>query len=81
MWQWRGNDFSTGGQAWCVTQPFQLGVCKPPSAARGRAPEANAFGNNLLKINLKSGLWIAVYTPNSDPISDVRWLVGPTVLR
>ena len=41
-----------------------------------RAPEANAFGKNLLRINLKSGIFsVAVYTPNSDPISDVHWLV------
>ena len=34
------------------------------------------FGKNLLRINLKSGLFsVAVYTPNSDPISDVHWLV------
>ena len=34
------------------------------------------FGNNILRINLKSGLFsVAVYTPNSDPISDVHWLV------
>ena len=29
-----------------------------------------------MQINLKSGLFsVAVYTPNSDPISDVHWLV------
>ena len=34
------------------------------------------FGKHLLRINLKSGLFsVAVYTPNSDPISDVHWLV------
>ena len=34
------------------------------------------FGKNRLQINLKSGLYsVAVYTPNSDPISDVHWLV------
>ena len=34
------------------------------------------FGKNLLRINLKSGLFsVAVYTSNSDPISDVHWLV------
>ena len=33
-------------------------------------------GKNLLRINLKSGLFsVAVYTPNSEPISDVHWLV------
>ena len=26
------------------------------------------FGNNLLKVGWKSGLWVADYTPNSDPI-------------
>ena len=42
-----------------------------------RAPEANAFWQkSFLRINLKSGLFsVAVYTPNSDPISDVHWLV------
>ena len=34
------------------------------------------FGKNLWQINLKSGLFsVAVYTPISDPISDVHWLV------
>ena len=34
------------------------------------------FGKTLLRINLKSGLFsVAVYTPNSDPISDVHWLI------
>ena len=34
------------------------------------------FVKNLLRINLESGLFsVAVYTPNSDPISDVHWLV------
>ena len=64
---------------WCVTQPFPAGVwgcCKPPNGVRGRAPEANGFWQNPLQINLKSGLFsVAVYTPNSDPISDVHWLV------
>ena len=60
----------TYGTDWCVTQPF-------PAGGPGRAPEANAFWQkNLLRINLKSGLFsVAVYTPNSDPISDVHWLV------
>ena len=30
------------------------------------------FAKNLLKLDLKSGLWVAVYTTNSDPISDVQ---------
>ena len=66
-----------GGTDWCVTQPFPSGGhCKPLSGVRGRAPEANGFWQNLLQINLKSGLFsVAVYTPNSDPISDVNWLV------
>ena len=52
------------------------GCCKPPSGFRGRAPEANGFWQNLLQINFQSGLFsVAVYTPNSDPISDVHWLV------
>ena len=74
-----GTIFQQGGQAWCVTQPFPAGGsgrCESLSGTRGRAPEANAFWQQyLLKINIKSGLWVAVYTPNSYPISDVHWLV------
>ena len=34
------------------------------------------FGKNLLQMNLKSGLFsVAVYSPISDPISAVHWLV------
>ena len=34
------------------------------------------FGKNPWQINLKSGLFsVAVYTPISDPISDVHWLI------
>ena len=70
----------TYGTDWCVTQPFPAGVwgrCKPPSGVRGRAPEANAFWQkSFTNFNLKSGLFlVAVYTHNSDPISDVHWLV------
>ena len=46
-------------------------------AGSGAEPQRQThFGKNLLRINLKSGLFsVAVYTPNSDPISDVHWLV------
>ena len=67
-----------GGTSWCVTQPFPAGglggAVSPPAGSGGRAPEANRFWQNLSEINLKSGLFsVAVYTPNSDPISDVRF--------
>ena len=67
---------------------FKLGCgghCKPPPPMQwgpGQSPGGkHILGNNRLEINWKSGLWVAVYTPNSDPISDVHWLVGPTALR
>ena len=46
------------------------------SPQRGPGRRQTHFGKNLLQINLKSGLFsVAVYTPNSNPISDVHWLV------
>ena len=54
------------------------GRCKPQRVPRfrGRARRQTHFGTNLLKNNLKSALFsVAVYTPNSYPISDVHWLV------
>ncbi len=81
--QWRGNDFSTGWSSVVCDPTFSgggLGRCKPPAGPGAEARRQTHVGNNLLKINLKSGLWIAVYTPSFDPISDVHWLVGPTVL-
>ena len=53
-----------------TTEPFPAGgggCCKPARQMH--------FGNNLLKTDLNSGLWVAVYTANSDPISDVHYLV------
>ena len=65
-----------------VTQPFPAGVwgalavTPSPAGSRAEPRRQTHFGKNLLKINLKSGLFsVAVYTPNSDPISDVHWLV------
>ena len=63
-----------------MTQTFPaggLGSAVSPSAGSGAEPRRQThFGKNLLQINLKSGLFcVAVYTPNSDPISDVHWLV------
>ena len=54
-------------------------MCNPTFSSWGSGAEPRRqthFGKNLLRINLKSGLFsVAVYTPNSDPISDVHWLV------
>ena len=41
-----------------------------PRGVRGRAPEVKHFGNNILKSGCQSGILVAVYTQNSDPISD-----------
>ena len=71
---------SGGGTDWCVTHPFPaggLGVVSPPPAGSGAEPRRQThFGENLWQINLKSGIFsVAVYTPISDPISVVQWLV------
>ena len=43
-----------------------LGGAVSPSTGSGAEPRKQThFGNNLFKFGLKSGLWIAVYTPNS----------------
>ena len=53
----------------CVTQPNPaggLGGAASPPAGSGAEPRRQThFGNNLLKIGLKSGIWVAaVYTTN-----------------
>ena len=57
--------FSSWGSGGAVSPP-------PPPAGSGAEPRSQThFGKNLL-----SGLIsVAVYTPNSDPISDVHWSV------
>ena len=74
-----GTIFQQGGPAWCVAQSFPAGGvrrCNPPQRGPRQSPGETHFGNNILKMNLKSGLSVvAVYTPNSDPKSDVHWLV------
>ena len=55
------------------------GPSRAPDPAGGPWAEPRRqthLGKNLWQINLKSGLFsVAVYTPISDPISDVHWLV------
>ena len=64
--------FSSWGSGGAVS-PSQRGPGQSPG---GKRILAKIFCKNLLRINLKSGLFsVAVYTPNSDPISDVHWLV------
>ena len=80
IYQGRRSGYESGGDGLVCNPTFSSwgsgGRCKPPSGVRGRAPKANGFLQNVLQINLKSGLFsVAVYTPNSDPISDVHWLV------
>ena len=41
------------------------GAVSPPAGTGAESRKQTHFGNNLLKFGLKSGLWIAVYTPNS----------------
>ena len=72
----------TYGTDWCVTQPFPAGglgvwgAVSPPAGSGAEPRRQTHFGQNLLRSNLKSGLFsVAVYIPNSDPISDVHWLV------
>ena len=57
------------------------GAVSPPAGSGADERRQTHFGNNLLKINLKSGLFsVSIYTPNSDTISDVHWLVRQAVL-
>ena len=84
--QWRGKDFSTWWSSVVCDPTFSIWGCgghciSPPSGPGWEPRRQTHFGNNCLKINWKSGLWVTVYTPNSDPISSVHWLVGPTALR
>ena len=52
------------------------GRCKSPAGSGAEPRRQTHFGKNLLQMNLKSGLFlVAVYTPISDPINDVHWLV------
>ena len=52
-----GTIFQQGGQAWCVTQPFQAGgvgalYAPPPPAESGAEPRRQThLGNNRLEIN------------------------------
>ena len=75
-------DKKVRGADWCVTQPFPTGglegAVSPPAGSGAEPRRQTHFGTNVLKINSKSGPFsVAVYrpTPNSDPISDVRWLL------
>ena len=61
-----------GGGGAGVAQPSPAGglggVVSPPTGSGAEPRRQTHFGNNLLKIGWKSGLWVADYTPNSDPI-------------
>ena len=63
----RGTDLCVTFSSW-----GSGGRCKLPSGVWRQTH----FGTNVLKINSKSGPFsVTVYTPNSDPISDVHWLL------
>ena len=52
------------------------GAVSPPEGSGAEPQRQTHFGTNVLKINSKSGPFsVAVYTPNSDPINDVHWLL------
>ena len=73
-------DKKVRGTDWCVTQHLPaggLGGAVSPPAGSGAEPRRQIhFGTNVLKINSKSGPFsVTVYTPNSDPISNVHWLL------
>ena len=76
--QWRGNDISTGWSSVVCDSTFSSwgsGRCETPAGPGAEPRRQTHFGKNLLKIYLKSGIWFAVYIPNTDPINDVHWLV------
>ena len=60
---------------------FGGGRCKPPNGARGGAPEANAFWQQSIENWLKSDLWVADYTPNSDPILIACYMITWFIMR
>ena len=68
-----------GGRVGVQPNLFQLGSggAVSPSAGFGAKPRRQThFGQNLLQINLKSGIFlVAVHSPNSDQINDAHWLV------
>ena len=52
------------------------GAVSHPAGSGAESRRQTHFGTNVLKINSKSCPFsVAVYTPNSDPISDVHWLL------
>ena len=80
MWQGRRSGYESEGDRLVCNPTFSSwgsgGAVSPPAGCGAEPRRQTHFGKNLLRINLKSGLFsVAVYTPNSDPISDVHWLV------
>ena len=63
--------YPTFSSRWCG------GAVSSPAGAGAEPRRQTHFGTNVLKINSKSGPFsVAVYAyPNSDPISDVHWLL------
>ena len=75
-----GYESGGGGRIDVKTQPFPAGglrgAVSPPAGSGAEPRRQTHFDKYLLQINLKSGLFsVAVYTPNSDPMCDVHWLV------
>ena len=75
-----------GGTDCCVNPTFSSwgsgGAVKHPAGSGAEPRRQTHFGKNLLQINKKSGLFsVTVYTPISDPISDVHWLVRREIGR
>ena len=72
LWQWRIQECEKGGrsaQVW--SNLLHLGVWGAASLPTGFGAEPRRqthLGNNILKIGWKSCLWVADYTPKSDPI-------------
>ena len=63
-----GYEIGGGGTNWCVTQPFPAGglggALSPPAGSGAEPLRQTHFCKNILRINLKSGLFsVAVYTP------------------
>ena len=53
------------------TQRLPAGGAGGPPAGSGAEPRRQThFGKNIFKIGWKSDIWVAVYTHNSDVISD-----------
>ena len=79
-YQGRRSGYESGGDGLVYNPTFPRwgsgGAVSPPAGSGAELRRKTHVGKFFWQINLKSGRFsVAVYTPISDPISDVHWLV------